>query len=161
MIYGVIYVVVGITLSLGAVTMIALGVQGIKRFGWNSRRGLWWWNPILAGLYGAYVMYDITGGRLRPLPIYGAIGLASGLAIVGAFLGVRSRWPDPPKRIGALIRNVIVACVVELIVTSRQLAGSVFIGLALLAYLFVLLGIDRAYSKSGREQNHVTSAESL
>jgi hypothetical protein len=125
--------------------MIAMGVQGIKRFGWKSWRALWWWNCILAAIYGAYAVYDGSSGGAPPslrAAVGVAIGLLGGEAIL---LTPQSRPPAAlPKPAGFLFQFLLVALIVEMIATGGQLlTGSVLVGVAFLAYVFILRRIDR------------------
>ena|SRR5205807_10180176 len=76
--------------SMATVLSLMVGVQGLKHFGWNSRRGLGYWNGIVAALIGTHVIFSlIRGGGLR---METATGLAIGL-VVGVLLATRARRP--------------------------------------------------------------------
>src|SRR5438445_5314233 len=86
--FGILIVAV---VSMGTVVSLVLGVQGLKNFGWSSRRGLGYWNGIVAALIGIYIVSGfIRGGGLR---METAAGLAIGL-VGGVFLvAMRARGP--------------------------------------------------------------------
>ena len=76
--------------SMATVVSLMVGVQGLKHFGWNWRRGLGYWNGIVAALIGTYIISGfIRGGGLR---METATGLAIGL-VVGVLLATRARRP--------------------------------------------------------------------
>ena len=144
MIYGAIYVLAIALLVIGSLNMVEFGVEGIK-----SQRGLWWWNLVPAGLYGAYVAYDVTT-KLRPAWVYPAVVLAIGLGGAVIFPIVKARWPTLSEPSGFPIRFLIYACAIEYFATG--LAGGVLTGLVLVAFSLVFFHINRLDSKNPRER---------
>jgi hypothetical protein len=135
---------------------IVLGLHGLNRFGLGSRGALWWWNLIVAGLYGGYVTHELTsGGGVLPSR-YGALSLGIGLLGAGAFLLIaRSRWRDPrpwptePPRTTGLFMGL---CLLEFMATGGQyLSGGVLVGVAFTVYALILRYLDRMSMRKSRE----------
>lgn len=130
---------------MSAATLMSLvrGAQGIKRFGWNSRRGLWYGYGILVGLYIAYITSHFTyGGPVSMIAV--TIGLAGGGLLLGLVRPQRptslSGWP------GASLSALILACILGIVwVIAPRPEQLLKGGVALLAFSFVVLFITRVH----------------
>lgn len=143
-----IYVLIVGPQSMLSLSTIVFGVSGIKRFGWQTRQGLWCWTVLLVGLYGAYTTYDVTGGTLRPPVVYSAVALAYGVAGVAYLIFTWIRSPlwsllDERGFTSLLPRWVLADCVIEFFVKGSPWAGSVLTGVALMGCLSILPRIER------------------
>lgn len=82
--------------SMGVIVILVRSMQSLRRTGWANRRGLLWWNGLLAALMGAYLAY-LWGSSLTLTQAVGSVvlGLVAGLVLL-AF--VKPRWRSNPER---------------------------------------------------------------
>ena len=163
MVYVLFVVLSVVVFSMATMALFVSGVQVVKRFEWNSWRGLWGWSVILGGLIIARsILFDLIQGR--PLLLVG-IGLAIGF-IGGGILLIRfpPRWPKTTLK-GLLVQLLIFACILgylfwdwmrlnRLLVQANlpnriHVSRSVLILLVLIAFQFIFQFLDIIYPEKG------------
>lgn len=133
-------------MSAATLMSIVRGAQGIKRFSWNSRQGLWYGYWILVGLFGAYIVSQLVHSDHVSM-----IAVAAGLAGGGLLLGLARPWqPTSLSRRSGAISILILACLLgvmwKIAPGPQQLLEG---GIALLAFSFVVLFVTRVHPEGG------------